>query len=48
MNFEDGLPSGMKINFIGLRFVLEDSSDFRDRGNLKNSHDAIAAQGEGL
>ena len=37
-NFEDCLPSRMKVNLIGFRFVLEGSSDFRDRGNRKDTH----------
>ena len=37
-NFEDGLPSRMKVNLIGFRFVLEGSSDFRDGGNRKDTH----------
>ena len=40
-NFEDGLTSRMQIHLVVLRFVLEGSPDFRDRGNRKDIHDDV-------
>ena len=33
-NFEDGLSSRMQINFVGLRFVLEERPGFSHRRKL--------------
>ena len=40
-NFEDDLASRIQIHLVRLRFVLEGSPDFRDRGNRKETYDDV-------